>query len=370
MKIAASLGILRIENLRVPSKSLILDIISFGISLLLFYNATLLLINYMNKGSLDMMFFFGNPILLLLSIPVLICIWTAVGALLKKIVKSGIRVILIISVLLIIIPAVFSTSLNYGILDSVELLEDSVIDLSYCTAMLHIKNNGLTEVHVLSVEIGKLICDFSSYPWLGTVKPGESEVLHVYYAYKQFVWGLDQFSPYPSGPQYNSNLQISPTTFKEGKIPVIIHTDGVLSYKFDVEAKFSKPEEIYDFQVNIFNLNKESDDSLNCYLPDMTLIFNMSQDAVALVYFVKIGNLTLQLIYPPMVQGYECCNHFSISLDPDYHIWVNGWPAGQTMGVISNHPINVPIFEIGKTYTVVVQTMANNNYTTQIKMVD
>lgn len=368
-KIAVSFGISKLENLRVPDKSLFLDIAPLAVSLILLYDGILLLVNFLTNGSLDITFLFKNPLLLVLSLPVFGGIWAVVDLLLRTVRKKGTKVILFAFSMLIILPAAFGVSLNYGMLDSVTLLDDSIIDLSYCTAMLHIKNNGLTEVRISSVEIGELHCNVS-YPLLGTIKPGENETLHIYYAYRQFMWGSDGLSPGPSGLEYDSNLPISPTTFREGKYPVIIHTDGVLSYKFEIEAKFSKPEEIYGFQVNIFNLHKESDYSLNCYLPDMALIFNMSQGAVALVYSVEIGNLTLQLVAPPMVQGYEYCNDFYVFLTYNYCIWVSGWPPWLTEGAIPNQPINVPIFKIGETYNVTVRTMANNNYTTQIKMVD
>lgn len=351
-----------------PGASSLLSLSVFAVSSLLFYNGILLFVNFMTNGSLDMKFFFSNPLLLLLSIPIFIGIWAVVDSLLRAARKKGTKVILSIFSILIIIPAAFSASLNYGILDSLTLLNDSVIDLSSCTAMLHLRNNGLTEMQVLSVEIGKLLCNVSSYPWLGIIKPGESEILHIYYAYRQFVWGLDRFSQYPSGPQYDSNLEISPTTFEEGKIPVVIHTDGVLSYRFEVEAKFSNPEEICGFQVEIFNLHNESDVSQNCYLPDMTFTFNMSQQSIALIHSLEIGNLTLQLIPPPIVCEPEPYNYFAISLSSSYGVWVNAFPSESTRVAIANQALDVPIFKLGETYNLTVRTMANNNYTTQIKM--
>ena len=368
-KLATSLRIPRFKSLRMPKVHLLFGLTSFIVSLILFYSGTFILNCLMIGSCLDIGAYIGSPLAWLFSIPLFVLLWAVTHELLLEIRKKGSKVLLFVVSFLIIAPASFTAGLNYGIFDSITLLEDSVIDLSHCTAWLNIKNNGLTDVQISKIEIGNLICNVSkqySYLWRKNLKRGKTATLGIYYARRSFQWGaiLGRNPPY-GAYRFGSSLEITPTTFTEGKYPVVIHTDGIIAYRFEIEARLSRPEEIYGFQAKIYNLGEERIGDQNYCLPDIEFRFEMVPLSVAFIYSVAIGNLTIKFSPPILVQRYEFYNDFDLRLFTD-RIYVNGSPTT----AIPSQPLNMPIFRVGETYNVTVRTMVNNNYTTSITMTE
>lgn len=366
-KIVTQLHISKLRKPHIPI-SFLLSLTSFMLSLVLFYSVVSIFVYIISGSSLDIG---AYPIAFLFCVPFFGLLWAFIHILLLKIKEKGSRILLFAVSLLLIVPASFAAGFNYGAFDSVMLLEDSVIDLSSCTAWLHIKNNGLTDVQIAKIEIGDLICDVSiqySFLWRMTLKRGETATLGIYYAHRRFLWGaiLDMHTPYDAPVGFDLNLEITPTTFTKGKFPVVIHTDSIIPYRFEIEAKFLKPEEIYGVQAKIINLGQERVGEIDYCLPDIEFAFEMAPSSMAFIYSVDIGNLTIKLNPPMLIRGYQPYNDFALYFYTELdHISV----YGPSTDAIPSQPITLPIFKIGETYNVTIRTMANNNYTTSLTMV-
>lgn len=345
-------------------------LISFIISLPLFYTGILIAECIVAGSSLSPVVIIANPMIFALFIPIFIGVWVAVDSLLMKMNKKGGKVLLSSIFLLIIFPSGIAAGLHNGLFDSIKLSGDSVIDLYYCTAWLNIINNGLTDVHISRVEIGDLICDLSyqySFLWMWDLKRGEDVSLAIFYAHETYLWGgtLGRDTPYDAGTGFSSNLEITPTTFREGKYPVVVYTDGMTPYRFEVEARFSRSEEIYGFNASIINLGKGRVGDQNYCLPDIWFNFDMALNSKAYIYSVDIGNLTIKLDPPLLVPDYGLYRDFSLYLNP-YHITI----YGPSTDAIPSQQLDLPIFRVGETYNVIVRTMANHNYTKLITMIE
>jgi len=343
-------------------------LISFIISLPLFYTGILIaecIVAGSSQGPVTMI---ANPLIFALFIPVFIGVWVTVDSFLVKMNKRGGKVLLSAIFLPIIFSSGIAAGLHNGIFDSIKLSGDSVIDLYYCTAWFNIINNGLTDVHISKIEIGNLTCDLSyqnSFLW--DLKRGENASLALYYAHERYLWGaiLGRHIPYNTiGTGFSSNLEITPTTFREGKYSVVIYTDSITPYRFEVEAIFSRSEEIYGFNASIINLGNGRVGDQDYCLPDIWFNFDMALNSKAYIYSVDIGNVTITLDPPLLIGGYDPLKDFSLYLYPNF-IEIYGLSDHATPSV----PLNMPVFRVGETYNVTIRTMANNKYMTSITMI-
>jgi hypothetical protein len=272
--------------------------------------------------------------------------------------------------LVIVLPGV-TAGLRLGVFDSIKLSDDSVIDLYYCTAWFNITNVGLTDVKIVKIAVGDLICPLTiQYAELvaPNIKRGESMWLSIYYAHESFFFGgrLGLDTPEDAPVEFHSNLEVTPTTFTPGKYPVTVYTDKMIPHKFEVEARFSKTEEIQGLQARVYNLGDSRIGVPGYCLPDIAFTLKMSQYSIAYIYSIDIGNLILKLTPPMILKEHNYFDYFSLVLDINY-IWVNGHGSPKA---IPNQLLSTPIFKVGETYLVTIRTMANNNYTTTITMIE
>jgi len=344
------------------------QIISFLFSLSVFYALMLIvetLVSGSSTGSLAIIT--GNPLLFLFFIPIFIGVWVGVDSFLMRIRKMGNKVLIFGFFSLIIVPLGIVAGLHNGLFDSIKLLEPSGMDLYNCWVLLNIKNNGLTDVQISKIEIGDLVCDISSQWYNDNLKRDRNGTLFIYYAHEGFMWESiwGWHNPYHTTGRFHSNLEITPATFAEGKIPVVFHTDGLLTCRFEIEARFSKSEEIHGFNVSIINLGQGKVEDQNYCLPDMSFNFDMAPSSKAYIYSVDIGNLTIKLGPPLLIPDYGFHRDFSLYLNPD-HITV----YGPSTDAIPSQPLSLPVFRVGETYDVTIRTMANNNYKTSITMME
>jgi hypothetical protein len=176
-----------------------------------------------------------------------------------------------------------------------------------------------------------------------------------------FAWG----GYVPSYPEigFRPNSEVTPTTFVPGKYPVIIYTEKMLPHRFEVEAKFSKTEAIHGFKALVSgNLGEWRVGNQGYCLPDVIFILEMGQDSITYIYSIDIGNLSLK--FAPPVLRYTDRNDLLLIFEFGDYVQFSTFFTE----VIPNQPLTVPIFRIGETYMVTMQTIANNIYTTLITM--
>lgn len=337
-------------KVRIPQVSLPLNLISFLASLPLTYAGTDFFYCLITGRYIDLRDQF--VILVLFWIPFFFAIsWIVTDFTLSKLKREGRKVLLFSTLLLIIVPAGLAAGLNNGVFDHI-IIEDSVLDLYNCKAVLNVRNIGLTDIRIKKIEIGDLVCDFSSKqdifnePYL---KRGEYKAIVIYYANELY-----------EGGSFDSNLNVTPTTFREGKYPVVIHIDGITAYKSEIEAKFSKKEEIYGVrgESSLYMLER------SYWLPRIKLTFKMAPESIVSIYSITIGNLTLTFKHPVYAYGDENTDQNSITLYPDYgHYYTWGIHHEHFEYAFPNQPLDSQIFKDGETYSLTVRTMANNNYT-------
>lgn len=319
------------------------------------------------------------PLEFVFFIPVFGLYWAGIHGLLQEMRKRGTKMLLLILCLLVVVPAGFTASLNGGVLDSVTLLSDSVIDLSSCTAFLKIKNDGSTVFTISTIEIGGLVCDISWLARLGesTLGLGETMAFDVYYAhsgYESYAPSLSTGAeidpnPYDAVVYFDSNIEITPTTFTEGKCAVVLHSERLLAHRLEVEAKFVEPEEIEGVQTFVYNLHEERINDQNFTLFGVDFNLNMTFPSVACIYSVDVGNLTIKFNPPIFVQGSsgssdDYYSSFALGFSRN-EIFVNPHSA-RVITAIPSRPLDAPIFTVGQTYKVSIRTMTNRNYTTSM----
>lgn len=316
------------------------------------------------------------PLVFILFIPVFGLFWAGIHGLLREMKKRGTKMLLFILCLMVVVPAGLTASLHVGVFDSVTLLSGSVIDLTSCTAFLKIKNDGSTVFTISAIEVGGLICDISWLASFGesTLQRGETMAFDVYYAhsgYQSYAPSLSTRAkidpnPYNGVVDFAPNIEITPTTFTEGKCAVVICSEHLLAHRLEVEAKFVEPEEIDGVQTFVHNFHEERINDQNFTLFDVDFNLNMTSPSVACIYSINVGNLTIKLNPPIFVQGSSDTYYssFSLGFSRD-EISVNPHSTRIITAILSR-PLDAPIFTGGQTYLVSIRTMTNRNYTTSI----
>jgi hypothetical protein len=344
-----------LQNLRIP-----VPLLSLIGTTILYYSLASIVGSLLGGKNFGIPMLIGNPLLILFSIPIFILLWAVLDGIILEIRKRRKNILFSIVILAVLIPAVFSTSVNVGFLDRVDLAEGSVLDLNHCTALIKFKNSGLTEIWIDKVQIGGLVCD----PHQGGeyLKRGETSTLAIYYADHGYLWGGDlEETIFDTKMLFYPNINITPTTFVEGKYPIRIYTDGVIVYETEIKARFSQNEEISLMQARVFNLGEVEIGNQSYCLPDVTISLDLPRCSVIFIYSLNIGNLTLTFSPPLLVTGYGSVQYVDI-------LSFSFLGEGYTNQIIPDKPVNPALFKVGQTYDLTIRTMTNKNYTAPITM--
>jgi len=336
----------------------------------MFFVWSLLIACFVNGSKFGLGSLISNPFLLMISIPVFIGLWAILDGLFEGRNKAR-RLILLIFTLAVIIPSVFATSLNAGLLDHVSLAEGSVLDLNHGTALLKLRNDGLSNVEIRAIQLGNLTYDVSTPQYSGpssySLKRGETATLAIYFARNGFTWGGSLESGYFDPMiQFDSNIEINPTTFTADEYPVRIHTEGLTNFESKINTTYSPNEEVRSIQGRIDNLNEERIGNHSFCLPDMRIALDMPEGSVTFIYSVTLGNLTLTFWPRLMITWLPDISYMTL-WGLSYLEYPSG-PYGSAIKVIPNQLVSPTLFNVGQTYNLTVRTLTNKNYTVPVTM--
>lgn len=343
-RVTTPLHIPNLKNIRNPR---VFSVVSLSVSLILFYVGMFLSVCLLTGTTSGAGVLLGNAILLLLSILFFSLLWAGVDSFLSVVRKKGAKALLATILLLIVVPSAIAGGVAIGVFDSVTLQEGSMIDLHNCRTFLSITNNGVKEVTITKIEVGDLL----SSRVQSSLARDESRVFTIDY----------------------SDPIIFHEFFKEGNYyPVIIHTEGVLTYTFKAQARYSKHEKVDGVHAQLLSLTERTVDGYDTYIPSINVIFDISgfEDPLT-VFSVNIGLLDLRLNPPSAIWRIAIYNSPSYLYQLGIY-YVDGnytadvpWPSKLANVIPSQSPETV-IFKLGETYSVLIRTMENNLYTTSI----
>lgn len=353
-RLAVTLHLPNLSNLRTPNVPAFFT--SLAISVSLFYFGMFIFVCLANGTTAGITVLENNPIVTLLSTLAFAFLWATTSILLSATRKRGARTLFLIVLLLVIIPAGLAGGVNSGLFDSVTMTSGSLLDLHRCVVYVTVKNNGLRDIKITRIEVAGIIMrDYS--PESGSLKRGQTYTFTINYLDPQVL---------------HAGSRITPTTFNEQKYPVIIHTEGVLTYRFEIQAGFSEHEQINSIRAKTVSLTETTIDGQDTVFPSLNVTFDAPPLTDILVYSVSVGNLTLTVDPPSWVRGvmvYSSPN-FLYQLDLYYlngHYVADG--VYEFPSVIPSQSLDSPIFTAGQTCSVTVRTMENNNYTTSVTLV-
>jgi len=361
LAIALHIPSLRHRKPKVP----VFGLLSLIISITLYVLGAYVLVGLITGSLGGIMILIENPVLLVVSFFAFFFLWIFIDWFLEQTRKNRSKTLFVALSLLILLPILFSDVLANGLFDSISLTNDSRIDLYNGTIDLFMKNIGIIDVRVTNIQVGSLTFGFNFM-----LRRGETERLSIRYTDNQYVWNSSAGvgdSYYPGVPMFHLSAEVSPTTFEEGKYPVLIHTDGLFTGRYEISAGFSRNENVSSFVAYVTSLNQYRVGEQDFCSPDITFCLQL-HNASAYVYSVDIGNLTVRFDPPILLDAWwtdrehYMFDSFTLSTANGY---VNGWNNPRS---IPNQPFNSPLFHIGETYDITLRTIANNNYTTSMTM--
>jgi hypothetical protein len=342
--VATSLRIPNLKNIRTPH---MFSVLSLSVSLILFYVGMFLSICLLTGTTTGVGVLLGNAMLLLLSILFFSLLWAGVDSFLSVMRKKGVKALLATILLLIVVPSAIAGSVEIGVFDSVTLQDGSTIDLHNCRTSLSITNNGVKEITITKIEVGDILTSRVQ----NSLARDESRVFTIDY----------------------SDPIVFHEFFKEGTYyPVVIHTEGLLTYSFKIQAKYSKRDRVDGVHAQLLSLTERTIDGHDTYIPSINVTFDISgfMDPL-IVYSVNIGLLTLRLNPPSAIWRipiYSSSNYlYQLGIyyvDGNYRADVP-LPSMLANVIPSQSPETV-IFKLGETYSLTIRTMENNLYTTSI----
>lgn len=256
-----------------------------------------------------------------------------------------------------VVAAGFTVGLYSGLWESVILLDDSYIDISRCAVVLHLKNNGLTEVIVNQIEVGNTSFTVSSPYSVKGLQPSETANLVIYYVEKNLQLLTDRieidFDPW-WGADVSVNQEVIPSTFQSGdSYPVVLTTNSVLKHRFSVEAKRTLDEKL-DIKASMWHFENSVAISIR---------FNNTGSNYLYLYSIKIADVVFKP-EPPAVIPYYDSNHLALYFEDEPAI---SWTSNMIIHKISATPKpELDMLEMGATYDILVRTMADNLYVTNV----
>lgn len=247
----------------------------------------------------------------------------------------------------------FTFGIFAGLFESIVLLPDSMIDLSRSLVSLHIQNNGLTDLTINEVDVEdiKFVLEFP-----GAVdkylQPGGSAYLTLDYIYSTFDWPTFLNRVDETG-DCEINKEFSPTTFQPHSVyNVALITNGVIKHSFQVEAKLTSDENL-TISPRIWHFQDGA---------QLDVKFNTTQNWV-FVYSIQMVNITFYFKPPNGISKYEEDELFINFASAAYFYWECWGYSGNLNATLTP---TYSMLQAGKTYDIVVTTMTNTTYTTNV----
>jgi hypothetical protein len=261
-----------------------------------------------------------------------------------------------------IISAGFATGLYSGLFESAILLPDSLIDVSQSVAILHLQNNGLTDFTVNEFQLGNVSFTFEYRTFsLTRLARGETKYFFIYFPRKSLAMGYEsQDVSWGTGSfDLLVNEELTPLTFQDGNsYPVVLTTDGLLRHRFDVEAKHTLDEEL---QVRAYAYRFEWGVEINIRI-------NNTGSYYSYIYSIEVAGVTFTF-KPPGQVGPQSPHHLwteSVSLSFPEEPGIS-WSSSMSVNKISATPTpQLSMLVEGETYEILVRTMADKLYTTNV----
>lgn len=277
-----------------------------------------------------------------------------------------------IFLVILVTSAGFMISVYAGIFESMVLLDDSWLDVSHSAFIFHLKNNGLTDWRIKEVETDNIAFTFS-YPSTNlreNLDAGDTSYLVIYYSESIFQWIISAYgvsinwdSAQPFHPSYpmdwscSTRGEISPATFQNGSTyKVSFVTDGVLRHSFNVKAKSTLDEEL---KVTARKWFRE----IPSPAKEIWVQLNNTGDYYSYVYTIQVANVTF-LFKPPIKVSPSSWEEMRLFFSDGEDSF--GWSVNYYGNIYATPTPAFSMLKIGTSYDVLVRTMTNNLYTTNI----
>lgn len=261
----------------------------------------------------------------------------------------------------------FTFGLYAGLFESMILLDDSWIDRSHSAMIFHLKNNGFIDWTVNAVNVNNITftLEYPHYVSKGRVQAGDTAYLIIYYSDDVFRWipstRATVISWKDSDPWFVHdwscpfNGEISPSTFQNGSsYQVAFTTNSVLKHSFAVEAKCTLDE-----KLNITARRLGLSESLR----DIGVRFNNTGEYYSYVYTIQIANVTFYF-KPPINVPASSCREMRLIFAGGEGLF--GWGVHYYGNVYATPTPKFSMLKVGTTYEILVRTMTNNLYITNI----
>jgi hypothetical protein len=266
----------------------------------------------------------------------------------------------------LVVSSGFTIGVYAGLFNSMILLDDSWVDISHSAIIFHLKNNGFIYWTIKEVKVSNITFTLK---YSGSLKEnlqaGDTAYLIVYYCENIFQWipstyaarinwdPADPFSPwYPMDISCPAKGEISPSTFQnESTYRVVFTTNGVLKHSFAVEAKFTLDE-----KLNITARKWLSENSREIWVR-----FNNTGEYYSYIYTIQVANVTFYFKPPMKVPP---CGEMRLFFAGGEGLF--GWGAHYYGNVYATPTPKFPMLEVGTTYEILVRTMTNNLYITNV----
>lgn len=258
----------------------------------------------------------------------------------------------------------FTFGLYAGLFESMILLDDSWIDISHSAMICHLKNNGFIDWTVKAVNVNNITFTLE-YPYYFSkerVQAGDTAYLIIYYGDDVFRWipstratrisweDLDPWLVHDWSCPFNG--EISPSTFQNGSsYQVVFTTNGVLKHSFAVEAKFTLDE-----KLNVTARKWLSENSREIWVR-----FNNTGEYYSYIYTIQVANVTFYFKPPIKIPP---CREMRLIFAGGEGLF--GWGVHYYGNVYATPTPEFPMLEVGTTYEILVRTMTNNLYITNV----
>ena len=269
----------------------------------------------------------------------------------------------------LVVSSGFTISVYAGLFNSMILLDDSWIDISHSAIIFHLKNNGFIDWAIKEVKVSNITFTLK-YPRFSlkeNLQAGDTAYLIVYYCENIFQWipstyaarinwnPADPFSPWwPMDISCPAKGEISPSTFQnESTYRVVFTTNGVLRHSFAVKAKFTLDE-----KLNVTARKWLSENSREIWVR-----FNNTGEYYSYIYTIQVANATFYF-KPPIKVPPSSWREMRLIFAGGEGLF--GWCVHYYGNVYATPTPKFSMLKVGTTYEILVRTMANNLYITDV----
>ena len=255
----------------------------------------------------------------------------------------------------------FLGGLHMGLVESMSLADDSLLDISNCVVALHVRNTGLSDIEIAEVTVGDITFDTPYYIPL-VLAIGTEAHLIFNYVKETFIWSetplsIEEVLSRDTGG-YTSDVKATPLTFQNGSMhPVTFHTQGLFQHAFSLKAEVTSEEglditEFIDYEADQF--------------VEFEFYLNNTGASQCYIHEIQIGDVTFR-VKPPFpvtlpehprdIWDYP---HIRIIVPEEgFSPTIRGssWWHGE---VTAEPTPNMLMFQENETYEVTFWTMTNN----------